>query len=139
MILIINTAEPKQATVALSQNGEVLAQKKLLKRFHKSEKLLSAIDNLLKKSKIKLIALKGIIVISGPGGFSAVRIGISIANALAYGLKIPIISLKLNEFKDMNELIKIAKTKFEKVKFFHLVEPFYGKKPNITLVKNRVP
>ena len=42
--------------------------------------------------KLKLSDLEGIVVYKGPGSFTGLRIGMSMANALAYSLKIPIVA-----------------------------------------------
>ncbi len=81
----------------------------------------------------KLKTLKGIVVVSGPGPFTALRIGVATANTLAWALNIPIVGYALDEFKDIQELAKIAENKIKKAKRGVIIEPFYGKEPNITL------
>jgi len=137
MILTINTAQQNQTTVAISRSGDVVAKKSWKVKFHESEKLLPAIDKLIKQSNNKLTDLKGIIVVIGPGGFSALRIGITIANTLAYTLKIPITGVKLTEFNTLEELLKIGENRLYKTKSSKIIAPFYGKEPNITKSKNK--
>ena len=59
-----------------------------------SETLLPNIKKLIEESDLKLNDLGAIVCFSGPGSFTGLRIGISTANALAYGLSIPIIGSK---------------------------------------------
>lgn len=47
---------------------------------------------LLKTASKTLEDIEGIVVYAGPGSFTGLRIGISVANALAYSLKCPIIA-----------------------------------------------
>ena len=64
-----------------------------------SEKLLSAIDDFMKLNKVKIKQLKGIGVVTGPGGFTSVRIGVVCANTLAYALNIPVFGLRADKFE----------------------------------------
>ena len=84
---------------------------------------MPAIDKLLKTQKIKLSALKKIVVASYGGSFTSLRIGVITANALAYALKIPVES----EMKT-----KKANKRFGR---YSLVEPVYDREPNIGISK----
>jgi len=55
-----------------------------------SEKAMPMIDLMLKKSNINPTDLSEILVINGPGSFTGVRIGVTIAKTLAFSLNIPI-------------------------------------------------
>ncbi len=63
-----------------------------------SEGIIELIDQALKKSKIELSDLAGVFVIKGPGSFTGLRVGISVANQFAHQLKIPILGLKTDEW-----------------------------------------
>jgi len=72
-------------------------------------------------------------VIAGPGDFSAVRIGISIANALAYAWNISVKAVELEkdykaEEKKLKDVLKMS----EKVKAGKIAKPIYISEPNIT-------
>jgi tRNA threonylcarbamoyl adenosine modification protein YeaZ len=81
---------------------------KTLPTDHASERLISTIDELLDchscppchscAGKNLLKNLKAVFVIKGPGSFTGLRVGISVANQFAHQLKIPIIGLKTNEW-----------------------------------------
>lgn len=58
-----------------------------------SELLLSSIDSLLTETKTKKSSLEAIAVISGPGSFTGLRIGASVAKGLCFGLDIPLVSV----------------------------------------------
>lgn len=133
MILIINTADTKKVFIGLAKDGKLIAKKQFIAQYHQAEKLLPEIDKLLAKQACKLASLQAIFVVSGPGPFTALRIGIITANTLGWALKIPVAGIKLNEFKNINELMKIGRQKLKKVKVGDIVEPFYGREPNITL------
>lgn len=56
----------------------------------KSQQVLSLVDEILKKNRIKLEDLTEITVETGPGSFTGLRVGITVANTLGWALKIPI-------------------------------------------------
>ena len=140
MYLLISTPVNDHFSVAIGTK-KVLDNKAVAKEYSQAELLLKTINDLLVANKKKLKDLKGIIIVQGPGAFSALRIGISTANALAYSLNIPIAPIRLKEIGDhlkdsldlekafLNGLKKLKnKTKFDLKK---VVKPFYGAEPNI--------
>ncbi len=131
MILIINTVESNKILVALAKGDVLFAKKEISREFHQTEKLLPAIDSLLKSKKIGFKKLKGIIAVKGPGGFSSVRAGVVVGNTMAWALNIPIIGFKLSEFKNLEDLIKKGRKKLKEAKPGKIVLPFYDKEPNI--------
>lgn len=135
MILVINTADERKVFLGLLDRGKWLTRKEFLAQYQQAEKLLTEINKLLKKQACKLTDLQAILVINGPGPFTALRIGIVTANTLAWALKIPMVGIKLSEFKNFDELVKIAEKKVRKAKVGAIIEPFYGKEPNITVKK----
>lgn len=56
----------------------------------KSQQVLILIDKILKKHRVKPADLTAIQVNQGPGSFTGLRVGIAVANALAFALKIPV-------------------------------------------------
>ena len=69
-----------------------------------SQRLLPFIDEVLKKEKLSLKDIKGIEVETGPGSFTGLRVGVSVANALGWSLGIPVNGkdLKKGEVVDIN-------------------------------------
>lgn len=61
-----------------------------LKNSH-SEKLLPAIDNLIRAAGIQPDQIETIAISEGPGSFTGLRIGMAAAKGLAYGWKVPIV------------------------------------------------
>lgn len=57
---------------------------------NQSKELLPNIDRLLRGNKIKPEQLRQVAANLGPGSFTGLRIGISIANAFGYALNIPV-------------------------------------------------
>jgi tRNA threonylcarbamoyladenosine biosynthesis protein TsaB len=58
-----------------------------------SEIIMSCIDSLVKKAGIKPADLNGVLCTGGPGSFTGLRIGYSIAKGLALSLSIPFITI----------------------------------------------
>ncbi len=56
-----------------------------------ADELLGEITQLLKVQKQSLASLEGMIIYSGPGSFTSLRIGHTVANALADSLNIPVV------------------------------------------------
>lgn len=59
--------------------------------------LMPTLEQLLKESKLTLKDLTHIAAVTGPGGFMSLRVGISLANALSWSLKIPLAGVHLSD------------------------------------------
>lgn len=60
-----------------------------------SQNLLPLIEKLLQQEKLLLKDLGAIEVNAGPGSFTGTRVGVSVANALGWALKIPVNGQKI--------------------------------------------
>lgn len=137
MILFIDTADNKKLTVALFDREKTIAWKSVPAKYRQAEMLLVEIEKLLKSEGYALKALTAIAVAKGPGSFTALRIGVIAANTLSYVLNIPVVGLSEREVEDKTQLSKIISKQLGKKKIFGgIVEPFYGKEPNITKPKS---
>src|SRR3989344_1392543 len=85
MILCIDTKDQKQVTVSLKKEGKVVEELSEQNEFG-SQVLLPLIEKLLKSQKLEFKDLKGIGVETGPGSFTGIRVGVSVANALGFSL-----------------------------------------------------
>jgi tRNA threonylcarbamoyladenosine biosynthesis protein TsaB len=104
--------------VAISKIKEVrwLAHREL------SATLSDKYTELMKEADVTSGNLNGVVAFVGPGSFTGLRIGISFANGLAYGLGIPVFETKEKGSFNLTEPKKLAL-------------PFYGAEPNITKPK----
>ncbi|MFA6304963.1 MAG: tRNA (adenosine(37)-N6)-threonylcarbamoyltransferase complex dimerization subunit type 1 TsaB [Patescibacteria group bacterium] len=140
MILFINTLQTDLIQVKLIDGGKIVGSLESKEEYKQSELLLGIIDKLLKDQSIKVKDLDKVAVVSGPGAFSALRFGITTANALAWSLSIPVIEVSIDEAFDDQKLIKILEEKTKnlklKAKTFIPIVANYGKEPNITGIKN---
>lgn len=134
MQLILNTTDRQTVEILLTDGKKVFHRKVAAPRH--SEKLLISIEKLLRDQKVPIVKIKGIGVVSGPGGFAPLRVGVVTANTLAYALRIPVVGIKLTEFKTVEDLLKKIDKKLSSKKNFtlskNIVLPFYGQEPNIT-------
>lgn len=85
MKLFIDTSDSEEITVGL--DGKTFKEKARQKA---SQKLLPFIDELLKKKGKSLKDITEIEVNTGPGSFTGLRVGVSVANALGWTLGIPV-------------------------------------------------
>jgi tRNA A37 threonylcarbamoyladenosine modification protein TsaB len=133
MRLVISTESNQKFSIALADASQLIDYILVEKPFVQSELALKTIDQLFKKHKVGKRNLKEIIVISGPGDFSAVRIGISIANALAYAWNVPVKGVELEkQYRAEESKLKDVLKMSEKVKAGNIAKPIYIAEPNIT-------
>ena len=85
------------ASLALVQDGAVLAELTWRCGQNHSTQLLPHLSHLLKQSKLSLQSADCIIVAKGPGSYNGLRVGISTAKGLAFSLGIPIIGVSTLE------------------------------------------
>ncbi|MFO0920348.1 MAG: tRNA (adenosine(37)-N6)-threonylcarbamoyltransferase complex dimerization subunit type 1 TsaB [Candidatus Saccharimonadales bacterium] len=90
MILTIRTDKPV-SEVGLFDGEEQLDYYTWQAHRELAETIHQKLEDLLVKNNNKLSDIQGVVVFKGPGSFTGLRIGISLANALAAGLEIPII------------------------------------------------
>lgn len=94
MILWINTADRKKIEIALKKGGEVLNSKSAENDFG-SQVLLNLITDILKENNMEFKDLKEIEVEKGPGSYTGLKVGASVANALGFSLNIPVNNKKM--------------------------------------------
>ncbi len=96
MILHIDTKEQKIVRVSLKKDGKQAASLSEENEYG-SQVLLPLIMKLLKTENCELKTLKGIEVETGPGSFTGIRVGVSVANALGFSLNIPVNGKKIED------------------------------------------
>ena len=89
MILCINTKDQKNVEVSLKKDGKVMESLSEENEYG-SQVLLPLIMRLLQTENSELKTLKGIEGETGPGTFTGLRVGVSVANALGFALNIPV-------------------------------------------------
>ena len=81
------------ASIALAQDGEVLAELTWRCGQNHSVELLPRLTHLLNQTGANLQSVSCVIVARGPGSFNGLRVGISVAKGLAFSLGIPIVGI----------------------------------------------
>ena len=92
LILNIETSETI-CSVALANNNKVIALKESTEERSHAKLVTVFIDEIFKKSEYTLQNLDAIAITKGPGSYTGLRIGVSTAKGLCYGLDIPLISV----------------------------------------------
>jgi tRNA threonylcarbamoyladenosine biosynthesis protein TsaB len=128
LILTIRTDQP-DAEIGLFQDANKLAYSTWPAHRQLAETIHLKIKELLDSQGRSLDDLEGLVVFRGPGSFTGLRIGLSVANALAFSLQIPIMATN-NENWLQAGISALAQGKNAK-----LAMPEYGSPPHITLPK----
>ncbi len=108
-------------TIALLSNGKVINIKEVQSVKSHSIYLIPTIELVLKEENIDTKDLEEVVVINGPGSFTGVRLGVTVAKTLAYTLNIPIktiTTLDALAFSDDNLNKKIVFIKDNKGSFY---------------------
>lgn len=84
-------------SVAVHQDGRLLANQSLHLNQSHSSLLTPIIESLIKYAGFKPSELSGIIISKGPGSYTGLRIGTSTAKGLCYAFDIPLISVNTLE------------------------------------------
>ncbi len=91
-ILSIETST-SMCSVALHERGALLALAEIKEPGAHAEKLLLLVDEVFEKAALSFGDLDAVAVSQGPGSYTGLRIGVSTAKGIAYGLDIPLIGI----------------------------------------------
>ncbi len=135
MILVLQTNIAGSLYAWFIRQGKITVQKKMTVQWHGSERLLPMIDGLLQLKKLRLNDIERIIVVRGPGPFTAVRSGIVTANTLGWLLNVPVQGLISEVMLSSEYVQEVSERKIAKK--FTAVKPAYGREPNISKPKKK--
>lgn len=91
-----------------------------------SDTILLKIKELLDNQGLNYSDLNAIVVFEGPGSFTGLRIGITVANTLSYSLGIPVVGAQGEEWQTTGQ------ARLENSDNDVIVKPFYGREARIT-------
>jgi tRNA threonylcarbamoyladenosine biosynthesis protein TsaB len=89
VILYIDTSAINTAKIAVEIDGKRY-QKTSESKVLKSQMVLPMIEEILTEHTLKITDISAITVFTGPGSFTGLRVGATVANALGYLLDVPV-------------------------------------------------
>ncbi len=92
MLLAIDTST-RHAGVAVCDDGRVLSSRCWRSSVNHSAELMPAVDQILRSHGLAPGDLSGIAVALGPGGFGALRVGMSVVKGLAFTSGTPVVGI----------------------------------------------
>jgi tRNA threonylcarbamoyl adenosine modification protein YeaZ len=96
-ILAIDTATSRVVVALGTPRGAPIGLSWWPAGHRHGEQLLPAIGRLLGEANIRRSRLQGIVVGTGPGAFTGLRVGLATAKGLAHGLGLPIVGVATSE------------------------------------------
>lgn len=128
MILAIRT-DKVEAELYLIANDQIIDQ--YIWRAHRelADTILLKIEAMLNKNSFKISDISGIIVFTGEGSFTGLRIGTTVGNAIAYSNNVPIVASSGSNW------INTGLKEIKDAKPGELAVPIYHSEPNITQSK----
>ncbi len=110
-ILCIDTAL-STCSVAIFKDKALIASAKDERINTASEHINMLIQNVCEKANLELKNINAIAIAFGPGSYTGLRIGVSIAKGISYALDIPIIAISTLEIMNYKALELYPKTDF---------------------------
>ncbi len=93
-------------SVALGKDGECVELAELNEGYSHAEQLAPFVDQVLAKHDVKPETLDAIAVSKGPGSYTGLRIGVSLAKGLAYGLGKPLLAVPTLQHMCLNQQVR---------------------------------
>ncbi len=128
LVLSLRTDNP-QAEIGLFDEREKLEYETWMAHRQLAETIHTKLRDLLKSQDKDWSIVKGIVCFKGPGSFTGLRIGLSVANALASSLGVPIVAEKGDNW------IQTGLVRLQNGENDVFAWPDYGSEPHVTLPK----
>jgi len=93
MILSLNTSTVQYSMALMEENGAVTAEYFMTPGSKSFKGFMPTLDDLLTRSLQRMEYIESVIVATGPGSFTGLRVGLSAAKGFCQGLHIPIIGV----------------------------------------------
>lgn len=130
MIILTMRTDKPEAELGLYDDDKQLAYFSWQAHKELAETIHLKIKALLHQNDYDFNQINSIIIYKGPGSFTGLRIGFSVANALASGLGVPIVS-QGGENWTSKAILRLSKGDNEQFSV-----PEYGALPHITMPKH---
>lgn len=128
MFLTLRTDNP-EAEVGLYDGEKQLSYYTWLADRKLAKELLDVIRGELKKQNAEWKDVTGVVAYQGPGSFTGLRIGLTVANTIAYGQDVPIVAAQGENW------IATGTKRLVAGETDRMVLPHYGAEANITMPK----
>lgn len=135
MYLFLDTSTLEHINILFATKEKILLSRHIPQSRGKRIDVLFELSQAFKKLTKTPDSLMGFYVVIGPGAFSHLRTGISIANTFFFVKKTRIIGIATDEFPHtIEDVFRIVTKKKSSISSDFLM-PAYGKEPNITIKK----
>jgi tRNA threonylcarbamoyladenosine biosynthesis protein TsaB len=124
--LLIKTADMNAYIEVVDSSGKLLARDEWDAGRQLAKDILAHIDALLGAAHCEWGDIEGIGVFKGPGSFTSLRIGLTVANTISYAQQIPIVGLEGDGWREEGHSRLVAGDDDKQVM------PHYGADPHIT-------
>ncbi len=128
MVLTIRTDKPESEIGLFDDSGAEIVYKKWHAHRELSSTILIKIDEILASQNVSYKDLKGLIFYKGPGSFTGLRIGASVANSIIYSHNLFCAGTMGDDWIGLG-LMQVKEGKKE------IILPEYGAPPHITQQK----
>jgi len=129
LVLTIRTDKP-ESELGMFEDARQLHYERWQAHRQLAETINKKIEEILKTQSKSRHDIQAIVVFKGPGSFTGLRIGITVANTLADSLRIPIVSANGDDWVQTG-ISRLLATENERIAL-----PEYGGEPNITQPKH---
>jgi len=96
-LLALDTATSSVVVAAGTPDGELIGSASFPAEHRHGERLLAAVDQLIRDAGLQRVDLAGVIVGTGPGAFTGLRVGLATAKTIAHELGRPIVGISTGE------------------------------------------
>jgi len=148
-ILCFDTTNDESSAIAIVVENKIISKKESIEKNRQAELLIPNIENIMKQNKNTYKDFNTFAVTTGPGSFTGIRIGLSVAKTLKLILDKPIVTCSLfevlgyNQSKNaiiivkygMNYFVRIQDT-FKVFKKEELLEFLKEQGKNIAIISN---
>lgn len=96
-LLVVDTATTTAVIALGSSSGALIAERSWEAGYRHGEELLARISQLLDDQGVAAAGLGGLVVGTGPGAFTGLRVGLATVKGLAYALGLPVVGVPTGE------------------------------------------
>ncbi len=96
-LLVVDTATTTAVIALGTPDGALLSSRSWVAGYRHGEELLTQVERLLAGGGVAREALGGLVVGTGPGAFTGLRVGIATVKGLAYALDLPVAGVPTGE------------------------------------------